>query len=299
MLRILAYICFMFVAFELGNSQGWRGIVPLHSSCQDAQRALGITECEDKSYELEDATVSMTFSDGTCSAGWKVMAGTVLSLDVRPKPALRLADLRIDERKYRKVADQHDPNIVYYKNDHEGLTIVVQSNGMVAFLSYGPSLKDEYLSCPREPLEQEQSGGDPIFKFDEYGPIPAKEEQARLDQFAQQLRVQPGGKAYIIAYGGRRTWQGEAIDRATCTMDYLVKNQGIDKRRLVTVDGGYQEEALVSLFIGVENGAPPIATPTVDRSKVRITKHRPKPLCSACRAGNKRQGHWSCGATSN
>ncbi len=105
--------------------------------------------------------VYLKFSDGTCLSEWKVIPGTILSFDVRPKPAVRFVDLRLDERKFSKVIDQLDPKIVYYKNYHEGLSIVVLANGMVSSLSYGPSAKDEYLRCPRESLDQEELSGDP------------------------------------------------------------------------------------------------------------------------------------------
>ena len=287
--RTIASICLVLVAFDLAHSQGWQGIRPLHSSCAEAQLALGISECVNKTYELKDATVYLTFSDGTCLSEWKVAPGTVLSFDVRPKPAVRFVDLRVDERKFRKVTDQHDPNIVYYKNYDEGLSILVLADGMVGSLSYGPSARDEDLRCPKESLDQEQHSGDTgYWKIDEYGPISNKEAEGRLDQLALQMRARPSAKAYIIAYGGVTTWSGEAKDRAACVKDYLVKNQGIDECRITTVDGGYQREPVVSLFIGEDNATPPSASPTVDASKVRVTtNHRPKDQRRACGTLNK------------
>jgi hypothetical protein len=289
MLRALASICFVFVVFEVAHSQGWHGIVPLHSSCEDVQRVLGITKCENKTYDLKDATVSIAFSDGSCLSQWKVPAGTVLSLDIHPKPAVRFVDLHLDERKYKRIVDQSDPNIVYYKNYHDGLSIVVLANGMVAYLSYGPSAKDDSLRCSRESVDQEQPIVDVGFwKIDEYGAIGPKEEQSRLDEFARRLRAERTTQAYIIAYGGRRSWPGEARDRANCAKDYLVKKQGIDKRRVVTVDGGYHEEAVVALYTGLENGGPPSASPTVDPRTVQIIKdHRVKIQRGVCRPPNK------------
>jgi hypothetical protein len=287
MVRALASICFVFVVFEVAHSQGWHGIAPLHSSCEDVQRALGIEKCENKTYDLKDATVSIAFSDGTCLSEWKVPAGTVLSLDIHPKPAVRFDDLHLDEHNYRRIVDQQDPNIVYYKNYHEGLSIVVLADGMVAYLSYGPSAQDNYLRCSRESVDQEQAGDIGFWKIDEYGAINPKEERARLDEFARRLRAQPATHAYIIAYGGRRSWPGEARDRANCAKDYLVKKQGIDKGRVVTLDGGYQEEAVVELYI-LEIGDPPSASPTVDPREVQIIKdHRVKDQRGVCRPPNK------------
>jgi hypothetical protein len=287
MLKTLASTCLVLLAFEAGYSQGWHGIQPLHSSCDEAKIALGIAECENKTYELNDATVSMTFSDGTCNSGWKVAAGTVLRFDVRPKPTMRLEDLRLDKRDYSRVADRQDPNIVYYKNAHEGLTIVAMADGSVAYLSYEPSMKDDILRCPQGSVDEETMGDGELgfLKFDEYGALTQKEEQKRLEAFALQLKAQPTVQGYIIAYGGRRSWPGEARDRGTCAKDYLIERQGIDDSRLVTIDGGYQEQAVVELYTKLENSnGRPFVSPTVDPRNVVIIKgNRTKDQLGVCR----------------
>jgi hypothetical protein len=68
-----------------GGTRGWRGLVPLHSNCEDAKRILGIGDCRSTTVDLEDVTVAVAFSDGTCELGWRVPAGTIMSLDVHPK----------------------------------------------------------------------------------------------------------------------------------------------------------------------------------------------------------------------
>jgi len=109
-------------------------------------------------------------------------------------------------------------------------------------------------------------------KFDEYGNIKRNDEKARLDNFANELQAQPGAQGYIIGYGGRRGRAGEAQTRADRAKDYLVSSRGIDAGRLVTVDGGYKEEAWTELWIVPAGATPPTASPTVDASEVKPTR---------------------------
>ncbi|MCA1641245.1 MAG: PKD domain-containing protein [Acidobacteria bacterium] len=109
-------------------------------------------------------------------------------------------------------------------------------------------------------------------QFDTYGNIPRNDVKARLDNFANELQNQPGSQGYIIAYGGRRGPAGEAQRRADFAKDYLVNTRGIDAGRLVTIDGGFKEEATTELWIVPTGATPPTASPTVDASEVKTTR---------------------------
>jgi hypothetical protein len=123
----------------------------------------------------------------------------------------------------------------------------------------------------------------PSSKFDVYGNIPRNDVKARLDNFANELQNQPGSQGYIIAYGGRRGPVGEAQRRADFAKDYLVNTRGIDAGRLVTVDGGFMEEATTELWIVPAGATPPTASPTVDASEVKTTRPPTR------RRGNRRR----------
>jgi hypothetical protein len=107
-------------------------------------------------------------------------------------------------------------------------------------------------------------------QFDTYGNIPRNDVKARLDNFANELQNQPGSQGYIIGYGGRKGATGEAQRRADFAKDYLVNTRGIDAGRLVTIDGGFKEEATTELWIVPAGATPPTATPTVDASQVQM-----------------------------
>ncbi|MDQ1524199.1 MAG: hypothetical protein QOG00_971 [Pyrinomonadaceae bacterium] len=109
-------------------------------------------------------------------------------------------------------------------------------------------------------------------QFDTYGRIARNDEKARLDNFAIQLQNDPGAQGYIIAYGGRRGAAGEAQTRADFAKNYLVNSRGIDAGRLVTVDGGFREEATTELWLVPSGATPPTASPNVDASEVQTTR---------------------------
>jgi hypothetical protein len=109
-------------------------------------------------------------------------------------------------------------------------------------------------------------------QFDTYGRIARNDEKARLDNFAVALQNDPGAQGYIIAYGGRRGPAGEAQTRADFARNYLVTARQIDAGRLITVDGGFREEATTELWLVPSGATPPTASPNVDASEVQTTR---------------------------
>ena len=109
-------------------------------------------------------------------------------------------------------------------------------------------------------------------KIDEYGKIRPADENARLDNFAVELKADPTVQGYLIVYGGRRSKAGEARKAAARAKTYLVKKRRINAKRLATIDGGYREEASVELWLVPSGAQPPQATPNVDPSEVMPAK---------------------------
>ncbi len=126
-------------------------------------------------------------------------------------------------------------------------------------IAYIPTAKDNYLRYPNSLANQKTVAGDPhaIRKFDEYGDLTINKERERLNDFALMLKGEPKTQGYIIAYAGRRARVAEA---------------GIDRARVVTVDGGYREQLMIELFLGAKDGAEPVPSPTLCPSEVRIIK---------------------------
>ena len=128
---------------------GWHGIVPLRSTRADVIRLLGSPNADGR-YEIDNYVVHVDYSDGPCEPeklGWNVPRGTVVSLSLSPNNTLKFADLKINKKKLKKSQDGELPEIFYYTNDRDGITVSV-SEGEVRNIYYNPTSKDNHLRCP-------------------------------------------------------------------------------------------------------------------------------------------------------
>lgn len=117
----------------------------------------------------------------------------------------------------------------------------------------------------------------PIQRFDEFGDINCEDEYARLDNFVIHLQNTPSAQGYIIFYGGRRfrgrlPRKGESAARAGRMKPYMVNRRGIPAERVVVINGGYQEDFLVELWIVPAGALPPEPHSTVPASKIKFRK---------------------------
>lgn len=106
--------------------------------------------------------------------------------------------------------------------------------------------------------------------FDQYGNISTEDEHARLDNFAIQLQNEPQARGYIMAYGGRVTYAGEALERLARAKDYLTRTYNFMDERIVTTDGGYREDLTFELWIIPLDVTPPTPTPTLQPEDVQF-----------------------------
>lgn len=250
------------------QAKEWRGIIPLSSTCADVKRIWGVTKCETTTYYLRDANVSISFSKYPCGIKlpevWNDPVGTVIQMTVYPKIKPKLTDLHIDESQFEKTRDLHLPDIIHYTNKEEGFSFTVAPNGEADGFMYFAATKDKYLLCSGYAPTAQPKPGEAFYDlppFDKYGNLPFIEEKAILKNLAAELRASNSGtQGYIIAYAGKRASHGEAQARANRAKDYLVKAQGIAATRIVAIDGGYRDEAIVELWIRPLGVAAPSAT---------------------------------------
>ncbi len=252
MMKLIVRCLIVLAAAANVQAQGWRGIIPLHSSCEDVKQKIGIAECRNRTYDTPDSKVSILFSDGTCSSGWNVPAGTVITLDVHPKASQRFSDLVLDSNNYRAIREGHLQEVVRYENNDQSMSITVSHEGLIMSYFYGPSTKDQSLKCPSERAPANGS-----FKFDEYGNMSRRAEQKRLNRFAYQLRTTSKSfLGYILVYAGGDLSPKEAHERGVRAKAYLVR-QGVEASRLFVVDGGSREALTVELFVTTKDTIPP------------------------------------------
>lgn len=129
--RNLLMVLMLIPAFCLcANAQDWRQIVPLKSTRAQVERLLGTaTEAYFADYELKQGSLFIEYSSGPCrperNGGWNVPRDVVIMLDFTPKHKTRIADLKLDPKKFRKIVDDHVIGVLYYVNDEEGITYAV------------------------------------------------------------------------------------------------------------------------------------------------------------------------------
>jgi hypothetical protein len=173
-----------------------------------------------------------------------------LAFDVNPKIKPRLADIIGNLERFTQTRDQHLPDVVYYTDKKEGLTLQVFPNGEVGSFFYGPAAKDNNLRCAdskshKESLEELLARA---MKFDEYGKLSLNKERIRLRYFAAALRQQPSVKGFIVVHNSRaRGVAGRS--RAERARKYLVNGQGVPVERIAVIEAGYTQSPIVELYL--------------------------------------------------
>ena len=141
-------------------AQGWRGIVPLHSTRQEVERVLGSPKESNgsfSSYETKTEEIRMFYSIASCeadkSADWNVPVGIVIQFTIHPKQKLLLTDLKLDHAKFERKLDYHVQGIVYYFNRTEGVMVdtrILEGNVEDVFgITYWARTADQHLRCPK------------------------------------------------------------------------------------------------------------------------------------------------------
>ena len=268
-------LCFISILTAMAIScpaKEWRGIVPLHSTRSDVERALGPSDGECKChYDTGAEFVGVEYAKAPCKGyppGWNVAADTVLSIKVRLKSEQLFSDFKLDLSKY--VISQDDTLTMYYASRDEGIIYSVSHDGRVNYVTYIPTTADQKFRCPGFPAEDGSITSYP--RFDTYSNISFSNEMARLDNFAIQLQTVPDWKGYIMVYAGRRARPNEAKIRAERARDYLIKRRSIDPARVVAIDGGYREEFGVELYLIHKDYHAPLPEPFLSSKEVEIMK---------------------------
>ena len=95
------------------------------------------------------------------------------------------------------------------------------------------------------------------------------DQKARLDNLIVELQTDPSVTAYILAYGGRTSRNGQADRLGARARDYLVNHRRINTSRIVVLNGGFREEDSVELWIVPSGATLPQVRATVQPGDVR------------------------------
>ena len=98
------------------------------------------------------------------------------------------------------------------------------------------------------------SAFEPTTPFDEFGDIKCEDEMARLDNFVVQLQNVPSARGAIVFFVGKMAAEklpkrGEAEARVERIKSYLTKRRGIPAASIVVMNGGYDSNFRVQLWV--------------------------------------------------
>jgi len=137
------------------NGQIERTIVPMHSTCSDVERIVGMPTCKTSHevYDLKTEKIIIEFSTHRCQTAykkvWDIPIGTVISVVRILKNPFLLNQAGIDLKGCELSKWMSDiPNSFTYACGNIGLSISVQ-NDLVHQLMYYPTPSDSTLICKK------------------------------------------------------------------------------------------------------------------------------------------------------
>jgi hypothetical protein len=147
---IALFILFQFVAVS-DSPNCWRGITPLHSTCEDVKRILKVDKCilPSTEYTLPDFRVLVQFESTNCAREprvWHVPKGTVTAITLTLRKEMRPSEFGLDLSKYERREDDEIIGVEHYYNREEGVTVDLY-RGAIQHLFLYPRERDEKLRC--------------------------------------------------------------------------------------------------------------------------------------------------------
>jgi hypothetical protein len=105
------------------QEQGWRGIMPLHSTREDVERLVGPPMSNGITYDLKNERVTMGYSDSNCEYGAEcnVPQGTVTDIRVYLQPNVMPSELRLDLARFEKFDNTRNADSISYVSKEQGI----------------------------------------------------------------------------------------------------------------------------------------------------------------------------------
>ncbi len=155
----LLSIVLILIAVPAVHAQGWRGIVPLHTSRTIVEQLIGKAKVDGTvpTYEFDNETVKIFYSEYPCGnqlnvEQWNLPPDIVLSILITPKRAMQFAELNVDLSKFSRKRVSWDAPEGYFD------FLVDYNNGLMLYLNLAGNLiqsyryvarkSDAYLHCP-------------------------------------------------------------------------------------------------------------------------------------------------------
>ncbi len=270
-LKIFVSSAFIFIALGSTSAKDWRGLIPLHSTRVDVLEEMGEERPrfddyfpyqpspETAYYDLGNGVVLVRFApaieDRKAPLPASVAAGTLLSIRFIPDCPLSWTDLNLDRGRFRRL-NTHSltSDSVIFADRSEGVWVSV-FQGRVEAALYLPTAAEReqaglyYVRPDTTELISgrgfSREGQTDCIRIADGWAMTVWSTKAFLDRFALELGKDPTTRGYLITYGrcGRRYRDSRALGRRS--LEYLVKQRGIDPTRVILVDGGYRYDEFV------------------------------------------------------
>jgi hypothetical protein len=113
-----------------------------------------------------------------------------------------------------------------------------------------------WTAVAQEPVPQAR-------RFDQFEDLKADDEEARLDNFANELGTNSELRGFIAGYCYDKSLPGQFLRHLYGFREYLVNARGIDPDRIVVVNGGTAEKNFTELWTlapGANSPIPAVVT---------------------------------------
>lgn len=150
-MRFVPSVFLVLMCLASNQSNCWRSITPLHSTCEDVKKILEVQTCSlpRANYDVAGFHVTIVFANDDCGKShraWRVPKGTVLSLEISPEHNITASQLGLDLSKFKKREGEEIVGMEHYDNDEEGVSVET-FQGYVMNLFLSPRKGDESLRC--------------------------------------------------------------------------------------------------------------------------------------------------------
>lgn len=128
MRKLLILVFFLAAVESICLAQGWQGIQPLQSTCDDVKKALKVDKCEypDSIYRLPDETVTVRFVTCPCPitcdsayGGWNVPFSTVAGIIRELHKPFSVTNFDVNSKKWTKLTTDVPVEALYDDNEDE------------------------------------------------------------------------------------------------------------------------------------------------------------------------------------
>lgn len=160
--KLSSALFIIFLAYQFANAQGYKGIVPMHSTCKDIEWILGGERCgkAEETSTLDKERIRIAYSTEKCQKfyglNWNIPIGTVVAIGREFLKPMTLTDLgielgvQIDESEFEKTPGAADvPNNVFYFKKTGGLSISAFHDYVMSMRYYPNDSDESKLVCEK------------------------------------------------------------------------------------------------------------------------------------------------------